>query len=161
MKESPNSLNLEALQLPEVPSWLPLAWGWWASALGTIVVLMAITWIIRSKKKRLAPKKTALRLLSPELGHQTPSTAIELLRQAALCYYPREQVAHLTGPDWYSFLDSQVDKPLFMQNESAWQQALYQKQKVENAQDLVADCYQWVSTALPPQKRRITSVDKH
>ncbi len=161
MKESPNLLDLSALHLPEAPSWLPLSWGWWASILTVVIVLIALTWVIRSKKKRMAPKKTALRLLSPDLGQQTPSTAIELVRQAALCYYPREQVAHLTGPAWYEFLDSQVDTPLFKKNESTWQQALYQKQKVDNAQDLVADCYQWVNTALPPQKRRNSSVGKH
>jgi len=79
----------------------------------------------------MAPKKTALRLLNPALGHQTPSSAIELVRQAALCYYP-------PGPDWYAFLDSQVDSPIFTKNEETWQKALYQKQKVENAQDLIA-----------------------
>lgn len=161
MKESSNLLDLNALQLPEVPSWLPLSWGWWASIAAIVIATIATVLVIRWKKKRMAPKKTALRLLNPDLGQQTPSTAIELVRQAALCYYPREQVAHLTGTDWYSFLDSQIDKPLFMKNESTWQQALYQKQKVENAQDLIADCYQWVNTALPPQKRRMLSVGKH
>ncbi|PNH93500.1 DUF4381 domain-containing protein [Vibrio diazotrophicus] len=161
MQESSNILNLSDLHLPEVPSWLPLSWGWWASLLAIVVVLVSIALIVRAKKKRMAPKKTALRLLNPALGHQTPSSAIELVRQAALCYYPREQVAHLTGPDWYAFLDSQVDSPIFTKNEETWQKALYQKQKVENAQDLVADCYQWVNTALPPQKRRNLSVGKY
>ncbi len=161
MKESSNLLDLNALQLPAAPSWLPLSWGWWAVIAAVFLTVVAIIWIIRWKQKRMAPKKTALRLLNPALGHQTPSAAIELVRQAALCYYPRDQVAHLTGPDWYSFLDSQVDSPIFMKNESLWQQALYQKQKVENAQDLIADCYQWVETALPPQKRRLSSVGKY
>ncbi len=161
MKESSNLLDLNALQLPEAPSWLPLSWGWWATFAGIVVAFIAVAVFVRWKKKRMAPKKTALRLLNPALGQQTPSAAIELVRQAALCYYPRDQVAHLTGPDWYSFLDSQVDNPIFMKNESIWQQALYQKQKVENAQDLIADCYQWVETALPPQKRRLASVGKH
>jgi len=161
MKESSNLLDLNALQLPAAPSWLPLSWGWWAVIAAVLVAVIATVLLIRWKQKRMAPKKTALRLLNPALGHQTPSAAIELVRQAALCYYPRDHVAHLTGPDWYSFLDSQVDSPIFMKNESLWQQALYQKQKVENAQDLVADCYQWVETALPPQKRRLSSVGKY
>ncbi|CSD78463.1 Uncharacterised protein [Vibrio cholerae] len=29
---------------------------------------------------------------------QTPSSAIELVRQAALCYYPREEIALATSP---------------------------------------------------------------
>ncbi len=32
MKESSTtSLDLNGLHLPELPSWFPLAWGWWAS----------------------------------------------------------------------------------------------------------------------------------
>ncbi len=161
MQESSNLLNLSALQLPELPSWLPLSWGWWASFAAVILVLTTLTLLVRAKQKQLAPKRTALRMLSPDLEQQTPSNAIELVRQAALCYYPREQVSHLTGADWYSFLDSQLDTPLFMKNEESWQQALYQKQKVDNAEDLVADCYQWVSNALPPRKRRLLSVGKY
>ncbi len=161
MKESSNLLDLNALQLPQAPSWLPLSWGWWATIAAILVAVIATVLLVRWKQKRMAPKKTALRLLNPALGHQTPSAAIELVRQAALCYYPRDQVAHLTGPDWYSFLDSQVDNPIFMNKESIWQQALYQKQKVDNAQDLIADCYQWVEAALPPQKRRLSSIGKH
>lgn len=161
MKESSNLLDLNALHLPETPSWLPLSWGWWALFAAIIFTVVITALIIRWKRKKMAPKKTALRLLDPALGQQTPSAAIELVRQAALCYYPRDQVAHLTGTDWYSFLDSQVDKPIFKQKESLWQQALYQKQQVENAQDLIADCYQWVNTALPPKKRRLLSVGKH
>ncbi len=161
MTESSNLLDLNALQLPEAPSWLPLSWGWWATIAAIVITVIAILLVIRWKKKRMAPKKTALRLLNPALGQQTPSAAIELVRQAALCYYPRDQVAHLTGTDWYSFLDSQVDSPIFMKNESTWQQALYKKQKVENAQDLIEDCYQWVESALPPKKRRLSSVGKY
>lgn len=91
---------------------------------------------------------------------QTPSSAIELVRQAALCYYPREEIAHLTGTDWYAFLDTQVGHPLFVPNETLWQQALYQKQKVNNADELVHHCYLWVESALPPKKRRKSGIGK-
>ncbi len=111
-------------------------------------------------RRRLAPKKTALRLLSLTVTPQTPSSAIELVRQAALCYYPREEIAHLTGKDWYAFLDAQVGHPLFVPNETLWQQALYQKQKVNNADELVHHCYHWVESALPPKKRRKSGIGK-
>ncbi|MCG9575064.1 DUF4381 domain-containing protein [Vibrio tubiashii] len=144
-------LPLNPMHLPEPPAWLPLAWGWW-TLIGGILTLTLATWlIIRWNKKRLAPKKTALRLLAQD---QKPSEAIELVRQAALCYFPREEIAQLTGKDWYLFLDSQLATPRFSDNYEAWQQALYSKQPIENSAELILDCSEWVSQALPPKKRR-------
>lgn len=88
MKESSTtSLDLNGLHLPELPSWFPLAWGWWASLAGILIVMLIIGLAVRWHRRRLAPKKTALRLLSLTVTPQTPSSAIELVRQAALCYY--------------------------------------------------------------------------
>ncbi|MGD8172893.1 DUF4381 domain-containing protein [Vibrio sp. TRT 21S02] len=144
-------LPLKDLHLPDAPSWLPLAWGWWAAVGATIAVLLLIWLTLRWKKKRMAPKKTALRLLQHS---DQPSAAIELLRQAAFCYFPREEIAQLTGPEWYVFLDSHVQKPLFVPNQTAWQQALYSKEPIQNSQQLVQHCAQWVEEALPPKRRR-------
>ncbi|MCW8333721.1 DUF4381 domain-containing protein [Vibrio paucivorans] len=160
MKESSDStlptleLPLKALHLPDAPSWFPLAWGWWASFAAIIVAILAVVLLIRWNKKKQAPKKTALRLLKPSHTAVKPSAAIELVRQAALCYFPREQVAQLTGKEWYAFLDSQLTDPLFQPNEHQWQAALYQKDAVENPEELVEHCYQWVNDALPPKKGR-------
>ncbi|MCA2015799.1 DUF4381 domain-containing protein [Vibrio tritonius] len=162
MQESSSApLQLSDLHLPDVPSWVPLAWGWWATAASIVAFVVIVVLVIRWKRKRLAPKKTALRLLTPSLGIQTPSSAIELLRQAALCYYPREDIAHLTGKEWYAFLDDQIGRPLFVPNETQWQQALYKKQSAVDTKALVEDCYQWINDALPPKKRRHVSVGKH
>lgn len=143
-------LPLNDLHLPDVPSWFPLAWGWWATAAAVVLVLLLITVYLRWQKKRLAPKKTALLLIPKE----KPAAAIELVRQVALCYYPREQIAQLTGRDWYVFLDSQIDSPLFESNFEQWQKVLYSRQAVENSNELVEHCSQWVNQALPPKKRR-------
>lgn len=161
MKQTPSTpLELNAMHLPSAPSWWPVAWGWWAIAAALLCVVVFTLLMVRWKRKRIAPQKTALRLLNPQLS-QTPSSAIELLRQAALCYFPRDQIAHLTGKEWYNFLDEQLGRPLFVPNETVWQQALYQKQPVADADALVADCYVWVQDALPPKKRRPLSVGKH
>lgn len=162
MQESSSApLKLSDLHLPDVPSWVPLAWGWWATVASIVAFVVIVLLAIRWKRKRLAPKKTALRLLTPSLGIQTPSSAIELLRQAALCYYPREDIAHLTGKEWYAFLDDQIGRPMFVPNETQWQQALYKKQSAVDTKALVEDCYQWINDALPPKKRRHVSVGKH
>ena len=73
-------LPLNPMYLPEPPAWLPLAWGWWALIVGMLTLTLATWLIIRWNKKRLAPKKTALRLLAQD---QKPSEAIELVRPAA------------------------------------------------------------------------------
>lgn len=144
-------LPLNAMHLPEPPAWLPLAWGWWASIAGVALLLMASLLVIRWNRKRLAPKKTALRLLA---RGQKPSEAFELVRQAALCYYPREEIAQLTGKEWYAFLDSQTGGSRFGDNYDLWQQALYTSQPIDNAPELIQHCSDWVEQALPPKKRR-------
>lgn len=143
-------LPLNNMYLPDVPSWFPLAWGWWAIAATVVVTILLFAFYLRWKKKRLAPKKTALLLIRRE----KPAAAIELVRQVALCYYPREQIAQLTGRDWYAFLDSQIESPLFETNFEQWQQVLYSRQMAENSDELVEHCFQWVEQALPPKKRR-------
>lgn len=143
-------LPLKAMQLPDAPSWFPLAWGWWASAAVILVMILSVILIIKMRKKRIAPKKAALRLIQNE---KRPAAAIELVRQAALCYFPREEIAQLTGAGWYQFLDQQVESPLFVNNADQWQTVLYSKTPVANSQQLIEHCYQWVEEALPPKKR--------
>lgn len=151
MSSETQALSLQPMHFPDAPAWFPLAWGWWAILAGGLITCLLIGLLIRWNKKRLAPKKTALRLL--ENGTR-PSEAIELVRQAALCYFPREEIAQLTGEQWYQFLDDQLQKPRFSPNLSLWQQALYSNHAVANADELVQDCIAWVEQALPPKKRR-------
>ena len=144
-------LPLNPMYLPDLPSWFPVAWGWWASVSATLLCLLSMWLLYRWNKKRLAPKKAALRLIQ---AGEKPAEAFELLRQAALCYYPREEVAKLTGKEWYAFLDTQVKAPLFLDNYEIWQEALYSKKNLGNESELVAHCSQWVDEALPPKRRR-------
>ncbi|WP_428773477.1 DUF4381 domain-containing protein [Vibrio sp.] len=156
MKESTTDslLPLKDIQVPNLPEWFPVAWGWWATLGAILLTLALVMFLIRRNKKRLAPKKTALRLLKPGHGRVKPSAAIELVRQAALCYYPREDIALLTGEQWYQFLDRQWGREVFVNNYELWQQALYQRGEIDNAEELVEHCYQWVEENLPPKKGR-------
>lgn len=147
MQEPTSSLPLQPMHLPPAPSWFPLAWGWWCLAGGIIGALLLFWWQIKRRQKRLAPKKAALRLLATS---HTPSSAMELLRQAALGYLPRKKIASLTGTEWYAFLDSALAVQLFEPNQAQWQQALYSKEPPHNVDSLVQHCVQWVNEALPP-----------
>lgn len=147
-------LNLKPLHLPDTPSWWPPAWGWWGLVAAVVAIVLVVFVVLRWRKRRLAPKKAALKLLSREHYVLSPSEAIELLRQAALCYFSREDIARLTGNEWYAFLDEHLREPRFVPNQDRWQQVLYKKQKVDDQQALIDDCYVWVKDALPPKRRR-------
>ncbi|WP_394246276.1 DUF4381 domain-containing protein [Vibrio profundi] len=145
-------LDLSPSLLPDAPSWWPIQWGWW-SLLGLVLAMMLIiAFYLRHRKKKMASKKAALKLFTLPTQSLTPSGALEVLRQAALSYYPRERVAQLTGSEWYEFLDSQVTKPIFAHNQQTWQQALYSEQEHTQAEDLVKDCERWITEALPPKR---------
>ncbi|MCG3721055.1 DUF4381 domain-containing protein [Vibrio cincinnatiensis] len=161
MQELSASLNLNALHLPDLPSWWPLAWGWWISLAVVLLLTLLILCLAIWKRKRLAPKKTALRLLTQSNGYQTPSAAMELLRQVALCYYPRDYIAPLTGHEWYAFLDNQLGQSRFVPNVTLWQQALYQKTPITHPEQLISDCQLWINEALPPKKRSLRNLGKH
>ncbi|OEE70469.1 DUF4381 domain-containing protein [Vibrio genomosp. F6] len=148
----PPTLPLNPALLPDAPSWWPLAWGWWSlMALACFTVLLVVIYL-RWRKKKLAPKKAALKIITNQALEHTPSAAIELLRQAALSYYPRERIAMLSGEEWYAFLDSQISQPRFTPNSTVWQQALYQKPSSETQQSLIEDCQIWIEQALPPKR---------
>ncbi|NOH97139.1 DUF4381 domain-containing protein [Vibrio sp. 99-70-13A1] len=148
------TLDLSPLLLPEAPHWWPLQWGWWSLAASIIISIIITLFIIRRNKKKQASKRAALRLFSLTNQPLTPSSALELLRQAALSYYPRETIAPLSGNEWYAFLDEQLNQPLFAPKQALWQQALYQNKQNDSDEQLVQDCQLWIQKALPPKRGR-------
>ncbi len=145
------SLNLEPLMLPNAPDWFPLAWGWWATVASIILALLGLYLLLKWRSKRLLAKKTALKLLTDSVSPHTPSSAMEILRQATLSYFPREDIAPLTGSAWYEFLDSHTNDTRFVDKQQQWQAALYQKSAPGQHRDLIDDCVFWISQALPPK----------
>lgn len=156
MTTNNQSLNLEPLILPDTPTWLPLAWGWWAVLAGVCIIVLSLYLYFKWRTKRLLAKRTALKLLTHSVTPHTPSSALEILRQAALSYFPREDIAPLTGSAWYEFLDNHIDETRFVDKQQQWQAALYQKSSSGQHQDLIDDCAFWISHALPPKKKANT-----
>lgn len=118
----PGSLqNLNDIVLPATVGWWPLAPGWY----GLIgLLLIALAWFsyrslqrwINNRYRRAA--LTELQLLAEDIqGAENRGSSLRqlpvLLKRTALSAYPRKQVASLSGDDWYGFLNSQVNKPLF------------------------------------------------
>lgn len=157
-------IPLKPLHLPTEPGIWPLPWGYWAILAVSIVTVLLLIWLTRSYKRKARAKKAALKLIESHNG-STPSSALEIIRQAALSYFPREDIAKLSGDQWLAFLDSQLDNPRFKANSHRWQQALYRKptniqttngDNTDGAhadRELINDCLHWVQYALPPKRK--------
>lgn len=113
--------NLNAIVLPAPVDWWPLAYGWYV-VFG--IVLIAIGWFgyrwvqhwISNRYRRAALQE--LQLLAEDIQSEVKRDACLrqipiLLKRTALSAYPREQVASLSGQDWFDFLNSNARKPSF------------------------------------------------
>ncbi|CDT13133.1 Conserved hypothetical protein [Vibrio coralliirubri] len=155
-------LDLSPVIAPDAPTWWPLAWGWWAVIITAIALIALVFFILKRRKNNQQAKQEALSYFSNSQSpvSLSPSKAQDIVRQAALSYFPREKIAGLSGDDWLTFLDTQLAKPLFVAKQSQWQQALYQDVALMNEeqkkaqQQLVNDCETWLRKALPPKRGR-------
>lgn len=110
------SLQLQDIHLPESASFWPLALGWW---LLLVVIVFLALWLTFKILKRAKQKKHRIEILNKftvlekKLRAEPSNTTIAeintLLRQLAISYYPRAQIASLTGGEWLQFLDESGD----------------------------------------------------
>ncbi|ARP39872.1 DUF4381 domain-containing protein [Vibrio syngnathi] len=155
-------LDLSPVIAPDAPTWWPLAWGWWALIITATALIALVFFMVKRRQINQQAKQEALARLHNNQSSNalSPSTAQDIVRQAALSYFPREKVAGLAGDDWLKFLDAQLKNPLFVEKQAQWQQSLYQdptsmndaQRKVQ--QQLVDDCEMWLRKALPPKRGR-------
>ena len=97
---------------PPVPWWPPASGWYWVLGLMVVMLLAAlITGLIRWQHNRyrrealaeLARQEVALQ--NAELRSPALLSLAELLKRTAVTAFPREDVATLTGPKWFEFLD--------------------------------------------------------
>jgi hypothetical protein len=112
----PTVLNLRDIHLPEPISWWPVAPGWWLLLAG-LLLLVAGVLIARSIARKNYLKKQLKRDIREELNHikkqfqqsknkaQLAKALSILLRRASISYYPKTDVAGLTGRSWLKYLD--------------------------------------------------------
>ena len=116
--------NLNDIVMPATTGWWPLASGWYVLA---VLVLICLSWfaiksVIEWKANRYRRSAlTELEVLSE--GIQNPpgrSSSLRkipaLLKRTALAAFPRNEVAMLTGEDWFRFLNSTIKKQSFTEN---------------------------------------------
>ena len=104
--EQQEALQLKDIHLPGSPDFWPLALGWW---LILTFILLVLFWTISQLKKRNRIRKhrkvlfRTLDALEDKLRKDANSETLAevniLLRQLAVNYYPRSEIASLTGGD--------------------------------------------------------------
>jgi hypothetical protein len=109
MQGDPTSLErLHDIVLPAATPWWPPAPGWlWLSGFAALVLLaLLVSGFLRWQHNRYRREALAeLDRLSSGSEAAELQTLAELLKRVALSAWPRQQVAGLTGQDWFVFLD--------------------------------------------------------
>lgn len=148
--------ELKDIHLPQaIPSWPP-AYGWWILAVLLLATLILSIWLIRRyRQRRVAKRQALLALQSISAEGNYPEQLNQLLKRAALSYFPREQIAMLHGDAWLKWLLAQV-KPA---KQAALQQQLQPIMACLYQADAEAPafapsqqaCRSWLQQALPPK----------
>ncbi len=133
--------GLRDIHLPAAVSAWPPAPGWWVvGAVSLAIAISAVLWG-RRRWRRQAYRRAALRALQ-ELDRQWQqhgdaavyiAAVNALLKQTALCAYPRQAVAALNGPAWGEFLDRGLRTPCFAGAAAQALAALYSGQAKASA----------------------------
>ncbi|MDD1781423.1 DUF4381 domain-containing protein [Enterovibrio sp. ZSDZ35] len=151
-----NTLPLADIHLQAAPGLWPLAWGWWALLAALALIIVAVVYALRLRTQKRKAQKEAIKQLCDT---KTLGDINALLKRAALTYFPRHDVAKLTGHMWLTFLDNQlpVSKRGFVANETLWQKGVFSKEGL-NSKELdicKALAKVWLTKALPPKKANL------
>lgn len=157
--------QLNDIQLPTQVHNYPIAPGWWAL---TIILFVLIVWLFKRFKRHQSQNKAKKSALVQIQGIKDTQTLMQLLKWSALQYFPREQIASLTGEQFKDFLVSslpQKQQALFIDTISNHLNVVYQNPLVENNpqvfKELKAAILLWHNHALPPKRDTNIKVQKH
>lgn len=140
-------------------SWWPLAPGWYAVAVLSIVVLIIITWALRRFFLRRRARRAAQRQLHKGMSISDINL---LLKRACFAYFPESSVASLSGQQWQQFLLAQLSAAEAEHHQDLLAQvADYHFAPTPAPAELTADylafAQRWLRRALPPTKRQLHS----
>lgn len=143
----PKTLPLRDIHLPEAVSWWPPAPGWWL-LLGLVILLAISVVYLWRRRTRSRYRRIALREIG-EMSDLPPAELAaalsQLLRQAALCYFPRHDCAGLCGEEWLAFLDRPfADQPFSQGIGRSLLDAPYRKATLNDSEALIDLCRRWL-----------------
>ena len=145
--------QLSDIHLPDNVHNYPIAPGWWLLAVIVLAILVYGIIKLRQYFKARKVQKQALKQLSTA---SEISTIVALLKWAALQYFPRTHVAHLTGNKFKDFLIASLPakhQENFSTLSGEHFNLTYQSNVNEhNVDDFSAAAKLWLSHALPPKK---------
>lgn len=158
-------LPLADVRSYDIPSAWPLSLPWWLLIISIVALLIIVTMLLRHRLQRNRAKKEALSLImSDEIRHD-PVKMLELVKRAVYSYFPREQMAHLSGDELYAYLDrlypsTQLSES-FQANNQLWQKAIYSPDPLTDEETACCQkiCQQWINGALPPSKELLHTLN--
>ena len=153
--------QLKDIHLPGDVHNYPIAPGWWLVALSLLVLLIFVGLRIRRYIVKHKAKKQALK----QLANANDTVAVvNTLKWALLAYFPRSQVAHLSGDNLKAFLTMTLPtkhQESFQQLSADNFNTVYQSNDKTNSQgDLLSSANEtefsqaaklWLNQALPPK----------
>ena len=125
--------------------------GWYFTGVAFIflVVIFSVKWVIRYRKN--AYRRQAIKILdSNKIDEESDGVVhiLETLKLVAITTYGRDEVANLSGKDWFKFLDSSSIKTSFTEFEKPVLSALYKDETIDKAifQKLLSTSKNWILT---------------
>lgn len=150
-----DALPLRDIHLPDAISWWPPAPGWWI-LLGCLIFISLVFFLIKKihQKKKLQKAALAeLKTIRSNYENDKNNTRLAqsisvLLRRASISFYPRHNIASLTGEQWLQHLDNTSDKKGFISTEGqVLLTAPYMpddNDEIIDANSLVSLCETWI-----------------
>lgn len=143
--------DLKTIHLPEQINNYPLAYGWWILL---VTLLIIVVWALikyRKHRQHCQAKKQAMQ----SLKENTLDTEqlISLIKWAAMQYFPREQIASLTGDALQAFLVSclpiKQQQNFIVRFQPALEKRYQRDEPLDNNDDLAEAVMLWIKHALP------------
>ena len=167
MNPAANQLQLRDIHLPDGVSWWLPAPGWWLLLIVMLLVIVLGVFLYRYRQQRRLHRAARQELERISMAYAQNADTQQLvrevsiwLRRVCLSFYPRSEVAGLTGADWLAFLDQPLiaSKQAHRFSEGAARildSAPYQASTDIEADAVLLVCQSWLQSL--PRRRRTTA----
>jgi hypothetical protein len=137
--------GLHDIVLPEAVAYIPQTTAWYAlfSCVLALLTWGGIVWVRRERRNRY--RKLALHRLRDIEARGALCELPALVKQTALSFAPRDDVASLSGDDWLRFLDETYHGDAFTHGPGRQLPVLaYGRPNTDEVDELVTLVRQWI-----------------